>query len=152
MPIKVQRLLSPEDWREKQLTTLKAVGRRNYEKRIASPKKDPIEAGIAAEDRYAEAMRQVIEQKRRAAGLKFTNSDEWYTYAKTIGAERLVDGVVKREPKVKRFIDNFHPLLAEHLAKIDPMPTTTLKDRIDKAVANIEGLAALKGAYKKGTK
>lgn len=151
MPLTVKRLLSPDEWREKQLTTLKAVGEKNYKKRTASPRKNPIETGIAAEDRYAEAMKKVIEEKRRKTGLEFVSAEEWLTYTQNIGAPRLVDGVVKREPKVKRFIDKFQPLLAEHLAKIDPMPTTTLKERIDKAVANIEGLAALRGAYKKSS-
>ena len=61
--VKITRLLPPSDWVDKQLGTLKAVGRQNYEKRIAIPKKSPIAAGIAAEDRYADEMRKVLEEK-----------------------------------------------------------------------------------------
>lgn len=148
MPIVISRLPKPEVWREKQLSTLKAVGERNYRTAVASPRKSPIAAGIAAEDKFADAMRKAIERKSRAAGLKATSDDEWLGYTLSIGAARLVEGVVKREPKVKKFIDIFQPMLAEHLTKIDPMPNVTLSDRIAKAVANIEGLAALRGAYK----
>lgn len=149
MPIVISRLPKPDDWREKQLTTLKAVGERNYRKAILSPRKSPIAAGIAAEDKFADAMRRALETKARAMGLKATSDEEWLGYATEIGAGRLVEGVVKREPKVKRFIDTFQPMLADHLTKIDPMANVTLSDRIAKAVANIEGLAALRGAYKR---
>jgi len=149
MPVTITRLTKPEDWREKQLGTLKAVGERNYRKAITNPRKSPIAAGIAAEEKWADAIRKAIERKARATGLKAVSDDEWLSYSTEIGAGRLVDGVVKREPKVKRFIDAFHPMLADHLSKIDPMPNVTLSDRIARAVANIEGLAALRGAYKK---
>jgi len=147
--IKVTRLLPPSDWVEKQLGTLQAVGRKNYEKRIAMPKKDPIQAGIQAEDRYRDEMEKVLEEKRRAKGLQATSSDEWYRYSKEIGAGRLVEGVVKRKPEVEKFVNNFQPLLLDHLSKIDTMKTTTFEDRIEKAVANMRGLKELKRAWKK---
>lgn len=147
--VKITRLLPPSDWVEKQLGTLKAVGRQNYEKRIAIPKKSPIAAGIAAEDRYADEMRKVLEERRREKGLRASSDDEWYKYAKEIGAGRLVDGVVKRKPEVDKFVNAWQPILADHLSKVDPMPTTTFEDRIQKAVANMRGLKELKGAWKK---
>ena len=78
MPAKatVKRILSPDEWRKKQIDTLKAVGETNYKIGIASPKKDPIAAGIAAEDKYAERMKKVIEEQRRKKGLQATNIDE----------------------------------------------------------------------------
>jgi len=145
----VQRLLPPDQWRKRQLENLKAVGETNYKQRVVIPKKSPIEAGIAAEDRYANEIKKAVDEKRRVVGLQATSGDEWLGYTLTIGAPRLVDGVVKREPEVKDFIDNWQPMLADHLTKVDPMPTTTLRERIDKAVSNIEGLAALHGAVKK---
>jgi hypothetical protein len=74
--------------------------------------------------------------------------DEWYNYSLNIGKGRLVDGVVKREKEVHDFVNSWQPLLLDHLSKIDQMPTVTLKDRVNKAVANIEGLAALHGAWR----
>jgi len=147
--IKITRLLPPTDWVDKQLGTLSAVGRTNYEKRIAIPKKSPIAAGIAAEDRYADEMRKVLEERRRAKGLQASSDDEWYKYSKEIGAARLVEGVTKRKPEVDKFVSSWQPVLADHLAKIDPMSTTTFEDRIQKAVANMRGLKELKGAWRK---
>jgi len=147
--ITVQRLLPPAEWRKRQLDTLKDVGERNYRQRVPIPKRDPIEAGIAAEDRYAAEVKKAIDEKRRVTGLQATDSTEWLGYTLAIGAPRLVEGVTGREPEVREFIDTWHPMLMDHLAKIDPMPKVTLRDRIDKAVSNIEGLAALHGAVKK---
>jgi len=149
MPIVITRLPSPDDWREKQIGNLKAVGETNYRKKVGKPKKSPIAAGIAAEAKFAEAMRKAIDEGRRAAGLKAVTDDEWLTYTTEIGAGRLVEGVVKREPKIKKFLDAWQPLLADHLSKIDPMPNVTLADRKAKMLANVDGLVALHGAAKR---
>lgn len=146
--VKITRLLPPKDWTEKQLGTLKAVGRRNYEKRIDIPKKSPIAAGIKAEDRYADEMRKVLEEGRRKRGLQATSDDEWHSYAKNIGAARLVEGVTKRKPEVDKFTSKWQPMLEDHLSKIDPMSTATFEERIDKAVSNMRGLKELKGKWK----
>jgi len=146
----VQRVLPPAEWRKKQLDTLRAVGRRNYLTGIAFPKFDPIEAGKSdkAEARYAAIMRTVIEEERRRKGLDPLTIDDWYPYARDIGAAILVDAVTKREAKVARFINAWHPLLIDHLSKIDPMSVETLEDRIAKAADNIRGLAALRGVWR----
>jgi len=146
----VQRVLPPDQWRKKQLDTLRSVGRANYLTGIAFPARDPIEAGKSdrAEARYAAMMRIVLEEKRRVKGLEPITMDEWYRYARDIGADILVGAVTKREAKVARFINSWQPLLIDHLSKIDPMSVETLEDRIAKAAENIRGLAALRGVWK----
>jgi len=144
-----QRLLPPDKWRERQIANLKAVGRRNYEARVPLAKDDPIAAAIAAEEKWFAQLEVAKEEKRRIIALQDTNAQEWVGYTLKIGAPRLVEGVVDREPEVKSFIDRWHPLLLDHLAKIDPMATVTLDERVEKAVANIKGLAALHGAFRK---
>jgi hypothetical protein len=148
MPISISRLPSPDDWRAKQIGNIKAVGETNYRAKIGKPKKSPIAAGIAAEDKFADAMRKALDAKSRASGLKSVTDDEWLTYATELGAGRLVEGVTKREPKVKKFIDAFQPMLADHLTKVDPMANVTLADRKAKMLANVDGLVALHGKAK----
>jgi len=146
----VQRVLPPDKWREKQLDTLTKVGRANYLTGIAFPKKDPIEAGKsdAAEARYASEMRLVIDEQRRKKGLDPLTIDDWYPYARDIGADILVPAVTKREAKVAKFINAWQPILVDHLSKIDPLSVETLEDRITKAAENIRGLAALRATWK----
>jgi len=146
----VQRVLKPEDWRKKQLSTLSSVGRSNYLLGIAFPAKDPIEAGKsdAAEKRYAAMTKAAIDAGRRKKALDPLSIDDWYPYAKNIGADILVSGVTKREAKVANFINRFQPSLVNHLTEIDKKPVETLEERIIKSAENIRGLAALKAVWR----
>jgi len=141
----VKRVLSPEDWRKRQIDNLKAVGRTSYLQGISSPKADPIARGIATEDKYAAEMRKAIDSKARASALAKTDMATWAKYSKEIGADKLVDGVVKREAKVGDFINAFQPMLSSHLGKIDQMAEATDSDREQRMLENLRGLKALKG-------
>jgi len=141
----VKRVISPEDWKKRQLDTLKSVGRANYVAGIASPKADPIDAGIKAEGKYAEETRKAIDAGRRRAALAKSSMAEWFQYSLAIGADKLVDGVVKREAKVGAFITGYQPMLTTHLAKLDGLPNVTDSDRENRMLENLRGLKALKG-------
>jgi len=144
-PSTVTRVLEPTDWVKRQIDTLKSVGRTNYLQGVKAPKKDPIKAGIAAQDKYENQMKKDEVLKRRAEALGKTNIDEWTSMAETLGADKLVDGVTKRQYKVERFVAKFQPLLKTHLSKIDAMPDATDGDRESKMLENLRGLKALKG-------
>jgi len=142
---RVQRIIPPTDWVDRQITTLKAVGEDNYAKGISMPKKDPIAAGIAAEGKFKDKMKKVLEDGSRAKGLEKTDMSEWYKYSQTIGKGRIVEGVVLREAKVNDFVTSFQPLLTDHVAKIDAIKDVTDKDREDRMLENLRGLKALHG-------
>jgi len=142
------RLIPPDEWRKKQIGNLKAVGEANYKAGLARPKRDPIEASIAAEEKWFNNLKKAHENKIRVIALQATNMDEWYVYGQVIGAPRLVDGVVKREKEVADFVNNWQPLLADHLKKIDEMPAVTDKDMEERMLANLRGLKALKGKWR----
>lgn len=141
----VKRVLSPDDWAKRQIDNLKAVGRSSYLTGIASPKADPIERGIATEGKYAAETRKAIEAGARKAALQKTNMAEWYKYSHDIGADKIVDGVVKREAKVKGFVGAWQPMLTSHLAKIDALAEETDAERESRMLENLRGLKALKG-------
>lgn len=141
----VKRVISPDEWKNRQINTLKAVGKTNYLEGIKAPKADPIARGIETEGKFADAMRKAIDSGARKKGLEKTSMDEWYAYASTLGADKLVDGVTKREAKVVKFVTAYHPLLTSHLAKIDALPEETDSDRETRMLENLRGLKALKG-------
>ena len=146
----VQRVLPPAEWRKKQIETLVSVGKKNYLVGIAFPKTDPIEAGKSdkAEARYATETTLAIENKSRQKALAPLTIDDWYPFARDIGAGILVDGVKKREVKIAKFINAWQPTLIDHLSKVDVLAVETLENRVEKSAANIRGLAALKGVWK----
>jgi hypothetical protein len=144
-PVTIQRLPTAAQWVDKQLGNLQAVGEANYRVGITTPKKDPIQAGIAAQGAYEAKMRDPAVLKRRESGLRKTNSDEWVSMAENVGAARLVEGVVQRRYKVERAVGSLVGKLASHLQKIDAMPNVTDADRERRMVENLRGLKAMKG-------
>jgi len=146
--VRVQRILPPDEWRKRQIGNLKAVGQQNYVQGIAMPKKDPIQAAIAAEEKWAKRIMQAIEEQRRKKALQSVSMQEWFNYAQNIGANRLVEGVVKREAKVQKFVNAWVPLLQDHLAKIEAMPAVTDQDMEQRMLENLRGLKALKGKWR----
>lgn len=82
---------------------------------------------------------------RRKTALERTSDAEWYKYSSELGADRLVDGVVKREAKVADFIRTFQPMLMDHVSKIDALADVTDSDREQRMLENLRGLKALKG-------
>ena len=145
-PSTVQRVLPAEAWVDKQIKTLELVGRENYLTGIRNPRKDPIKAGIAAQPKYEQKMKDPEVLARRAAGLKKTNMDEWTAMSEARGADNLVSGVTDRRYKVERFVGKWQPILANHLAEIDKLPDVTDADRENRMLENKRGLQKLKGA------
>jgi len=146
--VRTVRVLPPDEWRKRQINNLKAVGQSNYAQGISMPKKDPIQAAIAAEDKWAARIRAAIEEKRRAKALQSVSMQEWYKYAAEIGANRLVEGVTKREAKVQKFVNAWAPMLQDHLSKIDQLPAVTDADMETRVLENLRGLKALKGKWR----
>lgn len=144
-PATVTRVIPPEEWVSKQINTMSAVGETNYRAGITRPKKNPIEAGIAAQDKYEAKMRDPNVLKRRVEKLRKTNMDEWAAMAERVGAGRLVSGVVERRFKVERFVGGYQPKLMGHLRSIDAMPDVTDADRERRMIENLKGLKKLKG-------
>jgi len=149
MPIRIQRVIPPEDWIKRQLGNLKAVGEANYKVGISVPRAGPVTKAKAKAEKYYNALKKVIDEKRFEKGLAKSSDDEWYNYADALGAVRLVEGVVKREGEVRKFVQAWHPMLLDHLAKIDAMPDVTDKDREDRMLENLRGLKAMKFGWVK---
>ncbi len=146
MPISVTRVIPPDKWVDRQLGNLKAVGQKNYEVKIDMPRKDPIKAAIDAEDKWATRVKEAIDKGLRKKRLGKVTADEWNSYAHAF-AGRLVEGVTKREAKVKDFVDAWNPKLLSHLSKIDALPAVTDSDMETRMLENLRGLKALKGSW-----
>ena len=141
----IQRVISPEEWKKRQLAALKATGQTNYIAGVQNPKADPIQRGIETEAKYAAAMRKALDNESRKKGLQKTSMSEWTQYSVNIGANKLVDGVVKREAKISKFLASYQPMLVSHLSRIDALSEETDSDREQRMLENLRGLKALKG-------
>ncbi len=141
----IQRLISPSAWKERQINALKSTGQANYTQGIQNPKADPIAEAIAAKGAWENGIREAQANDRFVKGLQKTSFQEWQGYAANIGAGKLVEGVIKREAKVAKFLNAWQPELTSVLASLDAMPIDTTSDRDAKMLANVKALRELRG-------
>ena len=141
----VTRLISPDEWAEKQLKVVTAVGKSNYLGGIARPRKSPIGAGSSdwSEAKFNSKMTVVLEKKSRQKGVAKSSDDIWFGLTKTLGADNYVKGVKAREYKIKAFTTSFQPKLLAHCGRMDALPVATFDERMSKMTENARGLAAL---------
>jgi len=145
-PATVTRIIDPSSWVQKQIDGIQSVGATNYAAGVTRPKRDPIKAGIDAQPAYEAAMRDAAVLRRRVTGLQKSSMDIWVVQCETLGAQRLVDGVVGRRAKVERAVSDLHRKMTAHLSRIDALPNVTAGDRERRMVENLRGLRAFKGA------
>jgi len=143
-PATVTRIIDPLAWVEKQIAGIQSVGAANYSAGVTRPKRDPIKAGIDAQPAYEAAMRDPKVLARRVAGLRGSSMEIWALQCETLGAQRLVDGVVGRRAKVEKSVSKLHGQMTAHLSRIDALPNVTPGDRERRMVENLRGLRAFK--------
>jgi hypothetical protein len=146
----VERVKPPEKWIKKQLGNLSAVGETNYKEGVLTPKRPIVSTSISKEDKFANQMRKVIETKARVEGLKGVSDDDVIAAAVNLGAKRLVPAVTEREPKVRKFVTNWQPILASIETEVDTKPDTTDAEREARMLTNLRGLKTKARAWKKG--
>ena len=64
--VSITRLLPPSEWVNKQVKGMQATGEANYKYGVSHPHKDPIAAGVAAEDKWQNQLRLAFERGTRA--------------------------------------------------------------------------------------
>jgi len=133
------RVIPPEEWAAKQ-TQRAAAAASDWEKNVTRPRKNPIEAAIAADakrkDRLAEAEKQDKWKKKMAK----VNLDEMFQTIKNVGASGYSAGIQARAHKVERVAKELQPLVAALAASIDSMPQATDADREKRLLAARRGM------------
>ncbi|MGH7744670.1 MAG: hypothetical protein ACREQ5_07630 [Candidatus Dormibacteria bacterium] len=69
---------------------------------------------------------------------------DWQNAMINVGIPRVAQGAQAKQAKMQDFMTSFLPYLATGVARIDAMPSVTLEDSINKAVAMIRHNAAFK--------
>ena len=132
------------DWVANQQQGVQSVGQSRYLQGVRTPKRDPIQAGIAAQPAYDAAMSNPTIRARRVTALQRTNMNEWAAITEAVGPNRYVEGSVAARPKLERGVARYRQFLEQHVARLDSMPSTTSADRTRKMVENLEGLRKFK--------
>jgi hypothetical protein len=102
----------------------------------------PGAAAAAAADKW---LAKVTAAKAKfAARVGAVTTDQWRNAYTTYGIQRVASGAQAKQSKMLAFQTDWLNYLNANMSKIDRMPTTTLQDGINKAVAQIQLNAGFK--------
>lgn len=102
----------------------------------------PGAAAAAAADKW---LAKVTAAKAKfAARVGAVTTDQWRQAYTTYGIQRVASGAQAKQGKMLSFQTDWLNYLNANMSKIDRMPTTTLQDGINKAVAQIQLNAGFK--------
>lgn len=70
--------------------------------------------------------------------------EQWKQYMLNVGVPRVAQGAQAKQAKFGSFAQQFFPHLEQGIAKVQAMPSTTLEDNIQRAVAMMRHNASFK--------
>jgi len=96
---------------------------------VKNPSRNPIEAAIAAKDKWEDRLKQAIADKKYEKGLAKSSPAEIIDIATKVGSGAYSTGVGARENKIKRVVNELQPLVQSASDTIQAMPDKTDADR-----------------------
>ena len=108
--------------------------------RVKTPKKHPIQEGIKAEGKYADKMKVVIAEGRRAKSLAKVSDEDYLAGIEAAGTAAFSSGIERKAGKVKRRFEVLQPLYVVLATAIDKMPVDTEAQREAKMRAARRGM------------
>lgn len=102
----------------------------------------PGQLAAAAADKWLAKVTQA--KAKFAARVGSVTLDQWRTAYTTYGVQRVASGAQAKQGKMAAFQADWLAYLGNNMGKIDRMPTVTLEDGINKAIAQIRLNAGFK--------
>ena len=144
----VKRLKDPADYVNKWERNVKNVGQKNYLDGIEKPKRNPIARAIECFPKHKQKLTEALDEERQKKVLQTVSMEDWYKYAKEIGAAEYTASTIGRKPKAERFWKGWQPILGSIVEDLDAMPVETDTDRENKMIENKRKLQAKKGEWR----
>ena len=144
----VKRLKEPADYVKKWERNVKNVGKTNYLEGIEKPKRNPIARAIECFPKHKHKLTEALEEERQKKVLQTVTMDDWYKYAKDIGAPEYTASTIGRKAKAERFWKGWQPILLGIVEDLDAMPVETDTDRENKMIENKRKLQSNKGKWR----
>lgn len=135
------------DWLDKQLARVRVSGP-DYKKGVLSPKRDPIAAALAANEKRKEGLRKAEEENRWENTMRTLSIEDWRGPASTLGADRFIPGVEAKKDKINKFITSWRPILEGVQNEVQGMAEVTDGDREQRMLANLRGMKGKKGTWR----
>ena len=133
------RVLAPEQIADK-LVRRASDAAAEWFSRVKTPKKHPIVEGIKAEGKYADRMKTVIAEGRRAKALGKVSDEDYLAGVDAAGPGAFSSGIERKRGKVGRRFAVLQPLYVVLATAIDKMPIDTETQREAKMRAARRGM------------
>lgn len=134
-----ERVISAEDWASKQVSRAQAASG-DWLKGVLSPRKNPVQAAIAANGKRKQRLAQAEQEERWLHSMERVDVDAMYHTIETIGQQAYEQGIAARQPKVAGKVARLRPLVAALAATLDKMPQDTDQQREAKMIAAKRGM------------
>lgn len=102
----------------------------------------PGQLAAAAADKWLQKV--TASQAKWKANVGAVSLESWKQSMLNVGIARVAQGAQAKVHKVQNFMDTFLPYLAQGVAQIDKMPSTTVEDGVARAAAMIRYNAKFK--------
>jgi len=96
---------------------------------VKNPSRNPIEAALAAKDKFVDRLTQAIKDGKWEKGLAKSSLAEIQEIAGKVGTGAYSTGVSARESKIRRVVGELQPLAQAVSDSIQAMPDKTDADR-----------------------
>ena len=139
-PVSVgSRVKNPEVWAAKQIANSLGAGD-NWLLGVLNPRRNPIQAGIEAEGKYQDRLKQSMTEKRRVKGLQQVDVEAMYETIEEGGPTVYTSGIERRKKKITSKVARLQPLVLALAEELDKMPQDTDTQREAKMIAAKRGM------------
>ncbi len=122
----------------------------DYVEGMANPRRDPVQAAVAASGKWANRVQEAIQQGAYAAGVRSQNYGEAVQIATADGGSAYTQGVAKRSQKIQRVMQRLAPLLGGVSQAIQRMPQDTDGQREARLIAARRAMIAVGKQFRGG--
>jgi len=129
-----KKVKSADRWAKQQVESAVAASSKWLDG-VANPSRDPIAAGIEADDKWKDKMKQAIAEDRRKKGLQKTSAAEIVAVAQALGTGVYSSGVEARRAKVQKVVNELQPLAQSVSDAIQGMSDKSDADREKRLLA-----------------
>lgn len=133
------RVPEVEDIVAKHSTRTAAAGQA-WKDGVLRPKKDPIQAAIAAKGKWATKLQAAIQDDSFAKGLAAVDEEEMVRIIEATDPSVFTGGVARREGKYRAKMEKTRPMVLALAEEIDKMPQDTEAQREARMLAATRGM------------
>lgn len=102
----------------------------------------PGQLAAAQQQKWLQNVQAAADKWKRNTGA--VSLEQWRQYMLNVGVPRVAQGAQAKQAKYGTFAQQFFPHLEAGIAKVKSMPSTTLEDNINRAVAMMRHNATFK--------